>query len=99
MNTSISRSTLTNGPWKQLGGGSRVHRCAAAGGYGNVPPGTGCSPGCAFTFGLYGIICDVSGRGSGESSSLSIIEASAPDFVTLITSVYPMLFNSAGVHG
>lgn len=35
---SISKSTLTNGPLKHAGGGSRVHSCAATGGCGNEPP-------------------------------------------------------------
>jgi len=34
----MSRSTATNGPLKQPGGGSMVHNWAAAGGKGNEPP-------------------------------------------------------------
>lgn len=45
LNTSISWSIATNGPRKQFGGGSIEHSVANAGGCGNVPPGSGCSPG------------------------------------------------------
>lgn len=34
----MSKSTATNGPRKQPGGGSMVHNCAAAGGNGKDPP-------------------------------------------------------------
>lgn len=52
LNMSTSKSTWTKGPLKQFGGGSNVHRCAATGGIGNDPPGTGCSPGNGLAFGL-----------------------------------------------
>lgn len=65
-------------------------------------PGTGCSPGKAFTFGLYGIICDKSGLGKDAiASSGSDTRGKAPmEFLaTLETSMYPIDFNSMGVHG
>lgn len=34
----MSKSTATNGPLKQPGGGNMVHSCAAAGGSGKEPP-------------------------------------------------------------
>lgn len=55
-------------------------------------PATGCSPGNGFAFGLYGIICDVSGLGKACSSSQFMIACkallcfAAP--VMEITSVY-----------
>lgn len=73
LNTSSRESTATNGPRKQTGGGSIAQRAARAGGCGNVPPANGCSYGNGFNFGLYGIICEKSGRGSWLTvSSLSI---------------------------
>lgn len=61
----------TNGPRKDTGGGSCAHSEAKAGGCGKVPPASGCSPGCAFTLGLYGTICEKSGRGSETTCSTS----------------------------
>lgn len=64
LNTSINESTATNGPRKHIGGGNSAHSAANAGGCGNVPPANGCSYGYGFDFGLKGIICEKSGRGS-----------------------------------
>lgn len=69
LKTSTSESTATNGPRKQIGGGNCAHNAANAGGCGNVPPAIGCSPGYGFDFGLYGIICEKSGRGSWHTTS------------------------------
>lgn len=65
-------------------------------------PGTGCSPGKGFTFGLYGIICDKSGLGKAAiASSGSGTRGITPmEFLaTLETSIYPIDLNSIGVHG
>ncbi|KYN23434.1 hypothetical protein ALC57_04308, partial [Trachymyrmex cornetzi] len=65
-------------------------------------PGTGCSPGKGFTFGLYGIICDKSGLGKAAiASSGSGTRGITPiEFlVTLETSMYPIDLNSIAVHG
>ncbi len=50
-NTSMSLSTMTNGPWKVPGGGISWQRSATAGGKGNSPPGIRCSPGYQMYFG------------------------------------------------
>lgn len=64
----------TNGPRKQFGGGNCEHNAARAGGCGNVPPANGCSPGKVVAFGLYGIICEKSGRGNWlTTSSVSVV--------------------------
>lgn len=60
----MSESTATNGPRKQTGGGNCAQSAANAGGCGNVPPAIGCSYGYGLDFGLYGIICEKSGRGN-----------------------------------
>lgn len=73
LKVSISESMATNGPRKQTGGGNCAQRAAKAGGCGKVPPANGCSYGYGFDFGLYGIICEKSGRGSWHTtSSLSV---------------------------
>lgn len=73
LKTSMSESTETNGPRKQAGGGNCPQSAAKAGGCGNVPPAIGCSYGYGFDFGLYGIICEKSGRGNWHTtSSLSV---------------------------
>lgn len=61
---SVSWSIDTNGPLKHTGGGNIAQSAESAGGWGNDPPANGCSPWYEFFFGLYGIICEKSGRGS-----------------------------------
>lgn len=84
LNISIIKSIATNGPRKQLGGGSCEHKAAKAGGCGNVPPANGCSPGNVVSFGLYGIICEKSGRGNwlttSSGSKVAVFELTTPVF-------------------
>ena len=68
----------------------------------NCIPGTGCSPGNEFTFGLKGIICDKSGLGKAAiTSSVSWTRciAQTPFLIVLVTSMYPIDFSSIAEQG